>query len=158
MADDRANGTKQLLYGPLAYQLRAQLLQHITTSLPLQMNAFSSSLTSLPTVANTNLAPNPPATGIASSSGQQQLLKIYAGLPFSVFKTIMESSDFPPSDMERFSFAKKVIAERKKLQGRDAPTNEVAVLAFGSSGQGSSNVQVVAKAKRQQPALWKVES
>jgi hypothetical protein len=145
------------LYGPAAHALRDLLFHHIASTLPVQLAAFSSS--ALPphaAGAQPNLLAQAHASGPgASASGQAHLVQIYALLPFSLFKAVMESADFPPGDMERFSFAKKCIAERKRLQGKDAGVTETAVLAFGSAGAGSSNVEIVAKQKKGQ-RLWKV--
>lgn len=56
----------------------------------------------------------------------------------------------------QFTFAKRCIVERKKVQGPNAPT-ESAVLAFGNNTDANkgSNVEIVAKGRRGR-ALWKV--
>jgi len=57
----------------------------------------------------------------------------------------------------QFSFAKRCIDERKRRRGKDASSQETAVLAFGSGGTaGGSNVQVVSRPKKGNK-LFKVE-
>jgi len=88
-----------------------------------------------------------------ADAGLEALLRIYAVLPFDVFKHAVESPAFPiGSDQARFRFAKDAIAARKKtLTGRDS--EESVVLAFGKSDGGSA-VHITRKMKRR--PLWKV--
>ncbi|KAK4684725.1 hypothetical protein P7C73_g5441, partial [Tremellales sp. Uapishka_1] len=85
-----------------------------------------------------------------------QLIQLYARLPFDLFKSSTESPDFPIHSMqERFAFAKKVVAQRKKLSGVAGPgqMEESVVLAVGGEGM---EVHITRKQKRR-TALWKVE-
>ena len=152
------SSTPTFQYGAASQTLRSDLMHHITSTLPIQLSAFSTS--ALPPMvlgAQPNLLAQASSSGTASPQGQAHLTSIYALLPFQLFKSIIESASFPPGDMERFSFAKKCIAERKRVQGKDAAFVETAVLAFGSAAPGSSsNVEIVAKPKKGK-TLWKVK-
>ncbi|KAL8283154.1 hypothetical protein RQP46_005932 [Phenoliferia psychrophenolica] len=82
------------------------------------------------------------------------LADVLAVLSFDLFKTALESSEFPIAvDMERFQFAKKCVAVRKRAAG-PGPSDfeETVVLAFGNS-PGATAVSVLRKARK--PQLWK---
>lgn len=85
----------------------------------------------------------------------QALVDVYAALPYELFKSCVESPDFPIEAMqERFAFAKKVVAARKK--GATASgMEESVVLAVKDDGDGMG-VHVTRKPKRARQ-LWKVE-
>lgn len=162
-------------YGASLYQL---LMHHLTRTLPSEFKAFATHHNNNVRQPNTTLVVPPPnkATSPASTDGSQKLITIYAILPLPVFKSIIESADFPPSDMERvricpcvkrsndltdlycackqFAFAKKCIAERKRVQGPGSTTTETAVLAFGQDPNKASNVEIVAKGRKGRQ-LWK---
>ncbi|POY76585.1 hypothetical protein BMF94_0174 [Rhodotorula taiwanensis] len=104
---------------------------------------------------------------------QGQLVEVLKLLPFDLFKRIIEDSKFQvPSDMDRFNFAKKVVAARKQYfhatasppgtpaANAAAPTEfeEAVVMQFGSGagGPGSSAVNVLRKPRK--PTLWKVSN
>lgn len=94
----------QLLYGPAAYHLRHQLMHYLTQSLPTLLAAFGSSQGSPPVQPAANGGMNYTAsssTPSSSTNGQQALIQVYAVLPFNVFKSVIESAEFPPGDMER---------------------------------------------------------
>lgn len=83
------------------------------------------------------------------------LLAVYSRLPFELFKLCVESPQLPFNAIqERFAFAKKVIALRKKL-GASSQMEESVVLAM--KGGADMEVHITRKAKRSRAALWKVE-
>lgn len=90
-----------------------------------------------------------------TSPTDPRFLGIFTILPFDLFKKCIEDPNLSlGSDQERFAFAKKVIAARKRNQGAQASAVENVVLQFGGSGQ-TSNVHVTRK--NRQRTLWKVD-
>lgn len=90
-----------------------------------------------------------------SSPSDPRFLSIFTILPFELFKKCIEDPSLSlGTDQERFAFAKKVIAARKRNQGAQASAIENVVLQFGGSGQ-TSNVHVTRKSR--QRTLWKVD-
>ncbi|KAK8861461.1 hypothetical protein IAR55_002281 [Kwoniella newhampshirensis] len=93
-------------------------------------------------------------------STDPRLLSTYVNLPYDLLKSCVESPDLPFASMQdRFQFAKKVLAQRKKLSGTVSnssgpPLEESVVLAF--SGGDGMEVHVTRKPKRSR-ALWKVQ-
>lgn len=80
---------------------------------------------------------------------------LYARLPFDLFKLCVQSPDLPLDSVQsRFSLAKKVIAQRKKLvtQGN---MEEAVVLAI-KGGESEAAIHLTRKPRRR-TALWKVE-
>ncbi|GAA6050063.1 hypothetical protein JCM3770_001351 [Rhodotorula araucariae] len=110
-----------------------------------------------------------PAT---AASAQAALIDVLKRLPFDMFKAIVEDARFAvPTDMDRFNFAKKVVAARKQVAlalpgaagagagagAGGAEFEETVVLQFGGgAGTGASAVNVLRKARR--PQLWKVNA
>ncbi|GAA5964664.1 hypothetical protein JCM8115_004703 [Rhodotorula mucilaginosa] len=109
----------------------------------------------------------------AGPAAQAQLVEVLKPLPFDIFKRVIEDSRFEvPSDMDRFNFAKKVVAARKQHHlstaassppgtprsntsgGGLAEFEEAVVMQFGSAG--SSAVTVLRKPRK--PTLWKVSN
>ncbi|KAJ3257132.1 hypothetical protein HK103_004960 [Boothiomyces macroporosus] len=83
--------------------------------------------------------------GCEDGKGFAALVKLFVELPFEWLKNVIESKYFEvPSDMERFSFAKAVIEQRKAVNGV-APVEENVLLTFG--GKRQSGVTVVRKSK-----------
>jgi hypothetical protein len=77
----------------------------------------------------------------------------YAQLPFSLLKKTLESPLLPfPTMQARFSFAKQILAARKKAAAATGQ-EESAVLAVGAAGM---EVQVTRRARKTRQ-LWKVE-
>lgn len=88
-------------------------------------------------------------------SNRQALVDAYAALPYELFKSCVESPDLPIEAMqERFQFAKKVVAARKKGAAASGMEESV-VLAVKDDGDGMG-VHVTRKPKRARQ-LWKVE-
>jgi hypothetical protein len=94
-----------------------------------------------------------------------ELIATFTMIPFELFKSLLEDASFTAlgGDQERFGYAKKMIASRRKkalaaataVPGQpkvQVPTENV-VLSFGG-GTGSS---VHVTRKTQARALWKVE-
>ncbi|GAA5925793.1 hypothetical protein JCM1841_006318 [Sporobolomyces salmonicolor] len=145
-----ANGKTDSASTPYEAKLRIGLLDRIVR-LPAEMGAFV------------------PAT---AAQNQPRLVDVLKRLPFELFKAAVEDSRFSvPSDMDRFNFAKRVVAARKQLALSTASLastqpglpavpepdfSEVVVLGFGSGagGPGASAVNVLRKARK--PALWKI--
>ncbi|GAA5966820.1 hypothetical protein JCM21900_006101 [Sporobolomyces salmonicolor] len=145
-----ANGKMNSASTPYEAKLRVGLLDRIVR-LPAEMGAFV------------------PAT---AAQNQPRLVDVLKRLPFELFKAAVEDSRFSvPSDMDRFNFAKRVVAARKQLALSTASLastqpglpavpepdfSEVVVLGFGSGagGPGASAVNVLRKARK--PALWKI--
>ncbi|KAK9897804.1 hypothetical protein P389DRAFT_169819 [Cystobasidium minutum MCA 4210] len=128
-------------------ELSASLYDRLSNTLPKSLHAFD---------------PQAPAT--QQGAAQSLLQRVYAVLPFEMFKSVLESSSLGStdggtlSDQTRFNLAKKCIAERKKAAASAAPGadfEETVVLAFGGAPAGASNVSIVRKAK-QSRKLWKV--
>lgn len=84
-------------YGRYAVYLRQTLMHHLAYVLPRSLSAFATN-TQTP---NAGIIAPSQSPSTASSEGQQKLVAIFALLPFSVFKAIIENSQFPPGDMER---------------------------------------------------------
>ncbi|WVQ78754.1 hypothetical protein IAT38_000841 [Cryptococcus sp. DSM 104549] len=83
------------------------------------------------------------------SSLENPLLIAYAHLPYALFKFCVESPNVPiPSLQERFAFAKRVIAQRKKLAAASPgpQMEESAVLAF--RGGDGMEVHVTRRPKK----------
>lgn len=89
-------------------ELKSELMRHLANTLPLSLKAFASSAAS----GSRPQTPDGSGGGAASAQkiggsaggtveGQQKLIATYAHLPLPVFKSIIESPLFPPSDMER---------------------------------------------------------
>ncbi|GAA5938688.1 hypothetical protein JCM3775_001961 [Rhodotorula graminis] len=110
-----------------------------------------------------------------AAAAQQELIPVLARLPFAMVKQAIEDSRFNvPTDLDRFNFAKKVVAARKQLAvaaaqqqqqqqggggaGGAVDFEETVVLQFGaSSGPGGGcAVNVLRKARK--PQLWKASS
>jgi len=135
---DDDSSDEGLLYGAYALRLREELLHHITVTLPAELSTFGSLQSS------------------KDPKGYSLFIQICGRLPFITFKNVIESSDLPvPTDKERFDFAKRCIADRRKAAAALGATDfeESVVLAFGAGSGGS--VQVIRKPRRRQ--LWKVE-
>lgn len=83
------------------------------------------------------------------------LVDAYAALPYELFKSCVESPELPiDAIQERFAFAKKVVAARKKGAAASGMEESV-VLAVKDDGDGMG-VHVTRKPKRVRQ-LWKVE-
>ncbi|KAJ8295352.1 hypothetical protein OF846_001593 [Rhodotorula toruloides] len=128
---------------PALYEsrLRVVLLDRITR-LPAEMGAFA------------------PAT---EAQAQPALVNVLKRLPFEMFKAVVEDKRFEaPGDMERFNFAKKVVAARKALVQQSAspssppPEFEEAVVLLFGGGAGGSAVNVLRKQRK--PTLWKISN
>lgn len=88
------------------------------------------------------------ASLIASLPGSSEVL---VGLPFSLVKVVLESEDLGMGNMERHSFARDIIARRKKHQSPGV--EESVVMAFGGSG---SSIEVLRKEKgARKKVLWR---
>ncbi|RKO82848.1 hypothetical protein BDK51DRAFT_11308, partial [Blyttiomyces helicus] len=90
--------------------------------------------------------------GSRDGEGYRELVAAFAQLPFEWLKKVVESRAFEvPSDMERFTFAKEVIALRsskKKPTATLLAGEENVLLSFGGAGgkTGGSGVTIVRKA------------
>jgi hypothetical protein len=109
-----------------------------------------------------------PETPLATNP---EFLATFTSLPFELFKSLLEDASFTAlgSDQERFGFARKIIASRRKralalanarggqavnsVQAKAQVPVENVVLRFG--GGSGSNVHVTRKTQAR--ALWKVE-
>ncbi|BGP53850.1 hypothetical protein JCM8202v2_001422 [Rhodotorula sphaerocarpa] len=153
---DPAGATSPSASSSTTYEgrLRSVLLSRILR-LPSETGAFS-----LPT----------------AGPAQAQLIEVLKPLPFDLFKRVIEDSKFAvPSDMDRFNFAKKVVAARKQhflslasppgtpglngaAGGGTGEFEEAVVMQFGSGagGPGASAVNVLRKPRK--PTLWKVSN
>ncbi|CAK9787124.1 hypothetical protein CC85DRAFT_286025 [Cutaneotrichosporon oleaginosum] len=121
-------------YGDYSARLRRDVLDFLLRTLPEQIKAAPQG----------TLATDP------------RLLAAYVPLPFELFKQCVESPDLPISFMQdRFAFAKRAIAARKKAAGV-SQFEESVVLALKDDGDGMA-VHVTRKPKRSRAALWKVE-
>lgn len=122
-------------YGEYSERLRADLLDFLLRALPSQLA----------------VEPQGPL------HSDPRLLSAYVPLPFDLFKLCVESPDLPiPFMQDRFAFAKRAIAQRKKrAAGQGAQMEESVVLALRDDGDGMG-VQITRKPKRSR-ALWKVE-
>ncbi|WVF66900.1 hypothetical protein IAT40_001643 [Kwoniella sp. CBS 6097] len=133
-------------YGEWSARLKQDVLDYLLHALPRKIISDNSPITADP-----------------------RLLSVYSKLPYDLFKSLIENPELPiPSMQERFQFAKKVIAQRKKIASASSATNgsngasvqvgppmeESVVLAFnGGEGMG---IHVTRKPKKSR-ALWKVE-
>nr|ODO02502.1 hypothetical protein L204_01238 [Cryptococcus depauperatus CBS 7855] len=71
------------------------------------------------------------------ASPDSSLLIAYSHLPYDLFKSLVESSEFPiASHQDRFAFAKKVIAQRKKTAPSIGPQMEENVVLAFRGGEG----------------------
>ncbi|GMK58591.1 hypothetical protein CspeluHIS016_0600330 [Cutaneotrichosporon spelunceum] len=121
-------------YGDYSARLRRDVLEFLLRTLPGEINAAPQG----------TLATDP------------RLLAAYVPLPFELFKQCVESPDLPiPFMQDRFSFAKRATAARKKAAGT-AQFEESVVLALKDDGDGMA-VHITRKPKRGRAALWKVE-
>lgn len=121
-------------YGDYSARLRRDVLDFLLRTLPGQIKAAPQG----------TLATDP------------RLLAAYVPLPFELFKQCVESPDLPIQFMQdRFGFAKRAIAARKKAAGA-AQFEESVVLALKDDGDGMA-VHITRKPKRSRNALWKVE-
>ncbi|GAA5837536.1 hypothetical protein JCM9279_006783 [Rhodotorula babjevae] len=101
-----------------------------------------------------------------AAAAQQELIPVLARLPFAMVKQVIEDSRFNvPTDLDRFNFAKKVVAARKQLAvaqqqqgGAAVDFEETVVLQFGASTGpgGGCAVNVLRKARK--PQLWKASN
>lgn len=124
-------------YGEYSARLRADVLDFLLRTLPEEIR----------TTAQGSIAADP------------RLMAAYVSLPFELFKQCVESPDLPiPFMQDRFAFAKRAIAARKKVanQSQGPPMEESVVLALKDDGDGMA-VHVTRKPKRSRAALWKVE-
>ncbi|PFH52423.1 hypothetical protein AMATHDRAFT_140005 [Amanita thiersii Skay4041] len=91
------------------------------------------------------------------TNNRDVLLRVYARVPFEMFKTAIESPALRiGSDQARFKFAKDAIELRKRGIARGAGAEETVVLAFGGGNFGGSAVHVTRKLRKR--PLWKVNS
>ncbi|KAJ3203040.1 hypothetical protein HDU82_006889 [Entophlyctis luteolus] len=96
-----------------------------------------------------------------SSEAYKELVMVFAELPFEWLKRVVESAQFDvPSDRERFTFAKDVVALRARKShiangsGHLSLAGEENVLmSFGGSKVGGSNVTIVRKALKSVSSL-----
>ncbi|KAJ3089864.1 hypothetical protein HK102_005287 [Quaeritorhiza haematococci] len=98
-----------------------------------------------------------PIWGMREGESYKELVKIFADLPFEWLKKVVESKLFEvPSDMERYYFAKEVIALRSRNQPPASTLiagEENVLLAFGANKPGTSGgVTIVRKAPKGQHA------
>ncbi|KAL1409555.1 hypothetical protein Q8F55_003540 [Vanrija albida] len=130
-------------YGEWSARLRSDVLTFLIRTLPAQLHASG---------------------GEGTLATDARLLAAYAPLPFDLFKHCVEAPELPiPFMQDRFSFAKRAIAQRKKsattAAARGPPQaqyEETVVLALKSEGDGMA-VHITRKPKRGRAALWKVE-
>lgn len=163
--DAQGHPDPSTVFGPYAKQLRQDILNFLTVSLPLTLSAFPPG----------ELSPISPSgiTTNDSTPGQEDLLRVYARLPFDLFKRALESPQFPlcesrlffPSltkligfttdgNQGRFKFAKRAIELRKQRGTTKDNEEETVVLAFGAGDGGGHAVHITRKTKKK--ALWKV--
>ncbi|KAL7423934.1 hypothetical protein Q5752_001519 [Cryptotrichosporon argae] len=126
-------------YGEWSERLKQDVLDFLLHTLPAQLAASS------------------PSTPLHASS---VLLATYVALPFALFKHVVESPALPIGSMQdRFGFAKRAIAQRKKrgpaATAATAAADESVVLAL--KGGDGMDVHITRKARRARQALWKVE-
>lgn len=130
-------------YGEWSARLRSDVLTFLIRTLPAQLHASG---------------------GEGSLATDARLLAAYVPLPFDLFKHCVEAPELPiPFMQDRFSFAKRAIAQRKKANAAaatrgppQAQYEETVVLALKSEGDGMA-VHITRKPKRGRAALWKVE-
>jgi len=134
------------VFGSYAQRLQDDVLHFLVVRLPSILNENGRSTPVTPQAEN---APSDP--------GRETLLRIYARVPFDLFKTAVESPTFQiGSDQARFKFAKDAIELRKKGVARGQGAEETVVLAFGGGSFGGSAVHVTRKLRKR--PLWKVNS
>ncbi|ORX36280.1 hypothetical protein BD324DRAFT_485428 [Kockovaella imperatae] len=91
-------------------------------------------------------------------SSDPTLFNIYCQLPYDLFKLCIESPDLPIGTTQaRFTFAKKVIAQRKKLAGANKGASgplmeEMVLLAVGTD---SGSVEITRRPKKGKTTLVK---
>lgn len=79
-----------------------------------------------------------------SKENHNVLVSLFAKLPFELLKKVVESKEFQvPSDMERFSFAKRVVSVRS--EEKLSTSEENVLLSFGLK-ESKSGVTLVRKA------------
>ncbi|KAJ3138199.1 hypothetical protein HK100_012880 [Physocladia obscura] len=95
----------------------------------------------------------PQIWGNKSGDAYRDLVAAFSELPFEWLKKVIESTAFDvPNDMERFSFAKEVVARRarkhRESSGKDGLVagEENVLMSFGSGRPGASGVTIVRKA------------
>jgi len=142
---DGSNDVRRSILGVYAERLRDDVMHYFVAVLPRELAAFDPQPTAPPTTTQT------PSASPDRPSGYEVYLRLFTLLPYSVFKSCIESPLLPaPSDHVRYNFAKACVAARKPGRGRDS--EETVVLAFGT--EGGSAVCLARKARRK--ALWKV--
>ncbi|KAJ3332858.1 hypothetical protein HDU76_012853 [Blyttiomyces sp. JEL0837] len=110
------------------------------------------------------LAERSPVWGNKELEGYRELVNTFAELPFDWLKKVVESKDAfeVPNEMERFSFAKDVVALRSKRKSQKhhpssaaflAAGEENVLLAFGGGKAGSSGVTIVRKAPKMMTSM-----
>ncbi|OCF34685.1 hypothetical protein I316_03728 [Kwoniella heveanensis BCC8398] len=129
-------------YGDWTARLKQDVLEYLLHALPSQIMSDKSSLIADP-----------------------RLLSVYSKLPYELFKSLIENPKLPIQSMQdRFAFAKKVIAQRKKALSaatsggatNGSPAMEESVVLAFKGGDGME-VHVTRKPKKSR-ALWKVEA
>jgi hypothetical protein len=157
-AQSDAWGAVPALYGEWSHRLRAEVVHYLLHALPASLAADPAPV---PVGAvNGAAAPVP-------LQHDPRLMAAYVPLPFELFKKCIESDELPIAFIQdRFAFAKRAIAARKKLavaqaQAAGGPTaaafEEGVVLALKSDGGDGMGVHITRKPKRGRNALWKVE-
>ncbi|CAG8437064.1 10504_t:CDS:1 [Ambispora gerdemannii] len=81
--------------------------------------------------------------GMCHDDGYQKLLNIYARLPFSWFKRVIESKNLGVTSTIRYKLAKDIINKRQELKISDK--NEFAYMSFGTKHH--QNITIVQKQK-----------
>jgi hypothetical protein len=137
--------TAPLAYGEWSRRLRADVEDYLVRALPASITAEGQALHTDP-----------------------RLLAAYVPLPYELFKACTEAPALPISFIQdRFAFAKRVIAQRKKIAQAQAAAaaaagipaaqfEEGVVLALKPEENGMA-VHITRKPKRSRGALWKVE-
>ncbi|WVQ94718.1 hypothetical protein IAU59_001798 [Kwoniella sp. CBS 9459] len=129
-------------YGEWTGRLKQDVLDYLLRALPNQIVSENSPITTDP-----------------------RLFSVYSKLPYELFKALIENPELPIQSMQdRFAFAKRVIAQRKKVaasttaataNGNNGPPMEESVVLAFKGGEGME-VHVTRKPKKSR-ALWKVE-
>lgn len=163
---DLPNGHSHVGYGPHTAYIKGQLQEYIVTGLARELGAFGNQQS--PSTPPPGFSMRGSAVG-EGNPGYTRLVDIYSALPFEYLKSSVESSAFPVvSDMQRYHFAKEVVAKRelaKKQRGVQTPPSspgalqamdkgeESVVLAFGG---GPNSVTIVRRPPKGAKAkLWK---
>ncbi|WWC60145.1 uncharacterized protein I303_102709 [Kwoniella dejecticola CBS 10117] len=137
-------------YGDWTAKLKKDLNEYLLHRLPEQFSTSNQTLTQ-----------------------SSEIISIFSKLPYELFKSTLESKELPITSMqERFSFTKKIIAQRKKQSqlnssstpgaaagtgtGMGTGMEESVVLAFKGGDQGME-IHISRKPKKSRQ-LWKVES